>query len=317
MPTLAEPARSHDPAVALFQSERLGCAPAQLLPPLPIAPAPVGVTSTNLPANPTQRPAPMNSHQRPAIYLGDHVALTRTAFDHKIYVDTRDISLAPHILLDGYWEMWITKIFMRLVQPGMTVIDIGANIGYYSLIAGSHVGPGGKVISFEANPSVFRLLANSMEINGFLGRAELVNQGVMDKQGELTFYSLASHHGSSSFFIDPATVSQFRDTMEEIKVTCLSLDEYFADRDPRVDVIKIDAEGAEPAIIAGAQGLLTKNHDVKILMEYTPVNRSAVDALLSLGFKMWNMEYDTTLAPVAVEELDKRPDLSMLYFSRE
>lgn len=259
----------------------------------------------------------MNSSQRPMIYLGDNVALTRTAFEHKIYVDTRDLSLAPHILLDGYWEMWITKIFARLVQPGMTVVDIGANIGYYSLIAGTQVGPRGKVISFEANPQVFRLLANSMEINGFLDRSELVNKGVMDKQGELTFYKLASHHGSSSFFIDPAVVAQFRDSMEEITVQCLSLDEYFDGRDLRVDVIKIDAEGAEPAIIAGARNVLVKNAGVKILMEYTPVNRGAVETLLSLGFKMWNMGYDALLSPVTVDELDNRPDLSMIYFSRE
>lgn len=259
----------------------------------------------------------MNSHQRPMVYLGDNVALTRTTFDHKIYVDTRDISLTPHILLDGYWEMWITKVFMRLVQPGMTVVDIGANIGYYSLIAGTQVGPGGKVISFEANPQVFRLLANSMEINGFLDRAELVNKGVMDKPGELTFYKLANHHGSSGFFIDPATVSQFRDSTEKLAVPCLSLDEYFGARDLRLDVVKIDAEGAEPAIIAGATTVLTRNPAIKILMEYTPVNRAAVDTLLSMGFKMWNIGYDATLAPVTVEELDRRADLSMIYFSRE
>jgi hypothetical protein len=52
-------------------------------------------------------------------------------------------------------------------------------------------------------------------------------------------------------------------------------------------------------------------------MEYTPCNRPAVDRLFSLGFKMWNMGYDATLAPVTLEELDKRPDLSMLYFARE
>lgn len=251
------------------------------------------------------------------IYLGDHVALTRTAFEHKIYVDTRDISLTPHILLDGYWEMWITKIFTRLVQHGMTVVDIGANIGYYSLIAGGQVGAAGKVISFEANPEVFRLLANSMEINGFLGRSELVNKGVMDKGGELTFYKLGLHHGSSGFFIDPATVSQYRDSMEKITVPCITLDEYFKGRDLKVDVIKIDAEGAEPAIIAGATEVLSKNPAIKVLMEYTPCNRPAVDRLFSLGFKMWNMGYDATLAPVTLEELDKRPDLSMLYFARE
>ena len=251
------------------------------------------------------------------VFLGDYTALTRTIYNHKIYVDTRDISLAPHILLDGFWEMWITKIFIGLIQPGMTVVDIGANIGYYSLIAGSHVGDKGKVISFEANPKVFRLLAKSMEVNGFYSRSELVNKGVMDKAGELTFKSLRDHHGSSGFFIPEAVAEQFRDQIEKINVPCLSLDEFFRGRDGRVDVMKIDAEGAENSIIAGAMETLTRNPQIKILMEYTAPNRPAVDRLLALGFHMWNIHHDSSLKPVTVADLDKNTDLEMLLFSRD
>ena len=259
----------------------------------------------------------MESNQRPMIYLGDHTALTRTIYNQKIFVDTRDLSLAPHILLDGYWESWITKVFTSLLQPGMTAVDVGANIGYYSLLAGAHVGDTGKVFSFEANPAVFRLLAKSMEVNGFFGRSELVNKGVMDKAGELTFSSLRDHHGSSSFFMSPEVAEQFHDKIEKISVPCISLDEFFRGRPESVDVIKIDAEGAENNIIAGAVEVIGRNPQIKILMEYTARNRPAVEQLTSLGFNMWNIEQDSSLKPVSVLELDSKPGLEMLLFARE
>lgn len=76
-----------------------------------------------------------NIKSRPIAYLGNNKALTKTVFGHKIVVDTRDMSLAPHILLDGEWEAWIVRVFLTFVKPGMNVIDVGSNVGFYSLLA--------------------------------------------------------------------------------------------------------------------------------------------------------------------------------------
>lgn len=135
---------------------------------------------------------------RSLIYLGDHRALTRTVFGQKMFVDTRDLSLAPHILLDGYWEMWITKFFKGVIKEGMTVVEIGSNIGYYTLLAASQIGAGGRLYAFEANPAVFDILFQNMNVNGFLDRVTLVNKAVLDKSGKLEFHILKRHHGSSS-----------------------------------------------------------------------------------------------------------------------
>jgi FkbM family methyltransferase len=156
-----------------------------------------------------------------------------------------------------------------------------------------------------------------MEVNGFFGRSELVNKGVMDKAGELTFSSLRDHHGSSSFFMSPEVAEQFHDKIEKISVPCISLDEFFRGRPESVDVIKIDAEGAENNIIAGAVEVIGRNPQIKILMEYTARNRPAVVQLTSLGFNMWNIEQDSSLKPVSVLELDSKPGLEMLLFARE
>jgi hypothetical protein len=96
----------------------------------------------------------MNAAGRDMIYLGDYTALTRTIYGHKMYVDTRDVSLAPHLLLDGYWEQWITNIFRELVKPGMTVVDVGANFGYYSVLAASLVRPDTYTHSRPTRPSI-------------------------------------------------------------------------------------------------------------------------------------------------------------------
>ena len=63
------------------------------------------------------------------IYLGDHEALTRLHTGHRIYVDTRDISIASHLMLEGRWEPWVENVLIPAIKPGMLFVDIGANFG--------------------------------------------------------------------------------------------------------------------------------------------------------------------------------------------
>ncbi len=65
-------------------------------------------------------------------YLGDETALCRVLGRYKMFVDTSDNSLSPHLMLDGYWEMWLTEALARAIRPGMTVVDVGANLGYFT-----------------------------------------------------------------------------------------------------------------------------------------------------------------------------------------
>ena len=149
-----------------------------------------------------------------------------TAFGQKIFVDTRDIGLTPHILVDGMWEPAVLEVFRRVVGGGMTVVDIGANIGWYSLLAASRVGEKGSVIAFEPNEDLVRLLRRSAEVNGFGGRLTVVEKGVMEKNCLLEFYKWANHQASSNFFWNSPSREQ-HDTTETVKVECVSLDEYF------------------------------------------------------------------------------------------
>ena len=99
-------------------------------------------------------------------YLGDHTSLCRVLGRYKMFVDTRDIGIASHLLLDGFWEMWVTEEMLRHVRQGMTVLDIGANLGYFSLLLADLTGPRGRVIAFEPNPLMSSLARRSIEVNG-------------------------------------------------------------------------------------------------------------------------------------------------------
>lgn len=257
---------------------------------------------------------------RECIYLGDYKALTRTIFGHKIFVDTRDMSMAPHILLDGYWEMWVTDIFMNLVKDGMNVIDIGANIGYYSLIFASKIGSTGKLFTFEADPEVFDILHKNMEINGFLGRTELINKAVVDKRGTINFNKCKIHHGSSSI---ASFSSEFWDNVEIINVETISLDEYFKNKNMKIDIIKIDAEGSEPYIFDGMKELIEKNPNMTIICEFNQYiisgakrdPRKFLEEIKRYGFTLKYIDDSSNIENISIEELLKK-DLCELYLER-
>lgn len=249
---------------------------------------------------------------RDLIYLGDYRALTRTVFGQKIFVDTRDISIAPHILLDGYWEMWITKVFMDTIKEGMTVIEVGSNIGYYTLLAASQIGANGRLYAFEANSHVFEILFQNMAVNGFLDRATLINKAVSDKSEKLKFHKLKRYHGSSSIVeLSQEFLNQYMDEIETIEVEATSLDEYFAAKDTRIDIIKIDAEGSEALIFKGMGRILESNPDVKIICEFAPGLISGtgkdpkdfLEEIISYGFKLKIIGTDSNLVDISMGEL--------------
>lgn len=131
-------------------------------------------------------------------YLGDHTAICRTVFGQKIYIDTRDISLAPHLAMDGIWEMWITEAMSRLLRPGMACVDLGTNFGWYSLLMADRIGPKGHLIGADANSRMVDLCRKSMSVNGFLDRSEIRHAAITDRMGDVTFSALESYMGSGS-----------------------------------------------------------------------------------------------------------------------
>ena len=247
---------------------------------------------------------------RSAVYLGNHLALTKTVFGHKIYVDTRDYSLAPHILMDGYWEMWITNVFRSAIRPGMKVVDIGANIGWYSLLAADLVGASGHLTAFEANPAMADIAYRNLMVNGFQERARVEAKAVYSENTQLELKIYDRYKGSSSLFETAERAAQFGDSITMHSVDAVTLDSFFP-AESRVDFLKIDAEGAEPYILKGASRLLAENPGIQIMMEFAPsliINAyGSIDTLCGeiskLGFSIWRIAHDSTLVKSSADDL--------------
>jgi FkbM family methyltransferase len=257
-----------------------------------------------------QEPSPAEERKRTTVYLGNNLALTHTVHGHKMYVDTRDVSLAPHILLDGKWEDWITAVFRRLVRPGMNVVDIGANMGWYSVIAADLIGQEGKLVSFEANPALKDIVFRNLMINGFFERSKVESKAVYSDSRQMEFLAFQKYLGASSFFVTPELASQFGDAVEVLKIDTVSLDDYFP-KSSRVDFVKIDAEGAEPHILKGSVRVLSENPDMKMMLEFAPqIFASSFGSVedfysmvRSLGFSVWRVQHDGGLIGSSLQDL--------------
>jgi FkbM family methyltransferase len=206
---------------------------------------------------------------RPPVYMGDNIALLCTTNYNKMFVDTRDLLIAPWLLIHGEWEPEETELVKKLIKPGDVFVDVGANLGYYTLLAvragASHA------YAFEAQPSTYELLGKNVIINWMTKFITYENLAVYSHTTDLDFFVRERYPGNSSVgFTAPEQLEKWFDTTTPTKVHAVSLDEYFADKPGKIDLIKVDVEGAEPAAFEGARHTLARNRDVKILCEWSP-----------------------------------------------
>lgn len=144
----------------------------------------------------------------------------------------------------GIYESKETEFVKKEIEKGYTVLDLGASIGYYTLLFSRLVGNQGKVYSFELNPNRFHILEENVRMNGYTN-VILENKAVSNKNGESIIY----HH----------------------KAQTVTLDSYFQiQEDDNIDFIKIDVEGHEKHVFEGMKEILRKNPQVKILFEFHP-----------------------------------------------
>jgi len=227
-------------------------------------------------------------------YMGDNMVLTRVK-GMKMFLPADDCTISPHLILDGEWEPWVTKVFQTLVKPGMTVVDVGANVGYFTLLAAWGTGPSGKVYAFEPEPKNFRLLSRNVDVNGMTW-VTVNRKALWNKAGTAELYTTDACGGHSLIGNTQPTTSG------KIQVETIPLDNYLTPGQ-RVDFIKIDAEGAEPFIMEGMQEVLKANPKAKILLEFAPMFLKAsgrdpmqfIDWIKGLGYSVKLVQHDATL----------------------
>ena len=251
------------------------------------------------------------------LYLGDHTAICRILGSYKLYVDTSDTGFSSHVLLDGYWEMWLTIFFARHLQPGMTVIDVGANFGYYTLLFGALVGESGHVYAVEPNPAVAAKLRRSVNLNGLTRRTTIVEAAAGSTHGrKVTLYVPHGEPKNARIIASPRMVSLDLGTVHD--VTEISLDEV-ATAAPRIDFLKIDVEGSEEAVIAGLMRILTRDRPGLVLEfnagRYSDA-RGFVDKLQAIYSRMSYIDYQANIVPITASQVisDRRGEDWLLYF---
>ncbi len=169
-------------------------------------------------------------------------------------------------------------VLRRLIQPGMTVADIGANIGLLTLVCAWATGPSGRVIAFEPEAVPRANLNKMISLNG-LSWVEVRDQAVGAAAGRLTFH-VSDIIGHSSLYALPED-EEARARIVEVEV--LPLDKVLAGK--RLDVAKIDVEGAELDVLAGMAAALKGNPDLAIVAEFGPVHVKRVGQTPAGWFK--------------------------------
>ncbi|MFH1656592.1 MAG: FkbM family methyltransferase [Candidatus Nealsonbacteria bacterium] len=196
----------------------------------------------------------------------------------KMKINPNDESFSMRETFEGYatnliHEKTTTNLFKKIVKKGNVVVDLGANIGYFTLLAAKLVGPSGKVYAFEPEPKNFNYLKDNIKINNY-NHVFLNQKAVSDKQGitKLFICSYDTGHHTINQNKGIEVYSSGREIQEKsIEIETIILDDFLRDKTNKVDILKIDVEGAELLAVKGMKGILEKNRNIKILLEFFPL----------------------------------------------
>lgn len=217
-----------------------------------------------------------------------------TLFGYNVELDLSD-HIQRNVYL-GTYEPQDSRLVQRYLSPGNTFVDVGANFGYYSLMAASVVGNSGRVIGFEPNPELCDHLRGTIEKNKIVN-VTVEQAGVSDQAGHADLF-LPIEHGNNTATMVPNRGGA------PLRVPVVTLDEYLnRSRILQVDFLKIDVDGFEPRVIRGVQAAIQAKRIKAVFCEFcgewlraagtTP--RDYYDQLRSLGLRSVTEPTEETL----------------------
>ena len=245
-----------------------------------------------------------------AIRLDDGMILCRILGRFKFFADPLDHSISPHLMMDGYWEPRTTETIVDLLRPGMVAIDVGANLGYFTVLMASLVGASGRVIAFEPNPRTADRLRSSLMLNGFAPRVDFHQDVLGETDGQEVELQISVNHPGG------ARVSSIQLANEAaITLRTRRLDGTPGALDARL--VKIDAEGMEEAIWRGMTAMIAGDRLRDVIIEFSPSCYHDAGAMLdeaeAAGFTISCISDDRGLRPIArAEILDGTPQRMLL-----
>ena len=192
----------------------------------------------------------------------------------------------------GIGEPQVQKALVDHLRPGMTFYDVGANIGFFSLMAARLVGSQGRVVSFEADPEIAGRLRENLARNQFV-HAQVEQKAVWSESATVSFER-----------VDPNTspdrglghISSDGSAPGSISVEAVSLDQYVASHPPP-DFLKCDVEGAEVAVFQGASQLFAGKRPILLVEMHSPENhRALLQKFTGHGYLCQNLDENHVLA---------------------
>ncbi len=216
-----------------------------------------------------------------AVPFPDGSLLTQTIHGLKYFVDPHDLIIAPQMVVYRQWEADVSQLFRSLCRPDSVVVDIGANFGYFSVLAASLIGArsGGQVISFEPNPGLCELFRRNREINWSIAPVTLHQIALGESEDDLILH-VPKAHGANGSLSAPSGIECI-----QIPVTVRPLDAVLA-HNLAVDIMKIDVEGHEATVLRGARAVIARSPNLHLILEWSKKQMSqagiAPEAVLAL-----------------------------------
>ncbi len=195
----------------------------------------------------------------------------------RIYSALDDASVGKYVRAGNY-EREVTAVFHRFLRKDMHVVDVGANIGYFSLLSAKLVGADGHVTAVEPNPRNVRLLEASCRANGLANLTIL--QMAAGRETGLLSLNTSHSNGTTSDLMDGTEAA-----LDSELVMCFPLDSALASA-PAVDFIKVDVEGAEYNALFGCRKIIGRDRPV-IVSEFSPNLMPGISAISGEGYIHW------------------------------
>lgn len=182
-----------------------------------------------------------------------------TLFGYKVRLDLSDL-IQRNVYL-GTYEPHESSLVRHSLRPGMTFIDVGANVGYYSLMASAVAGPSGRVLVIEPNPDLCKCLKETIRDNRIRNIA-VARAAMADQSGWADLFVPKQPENNTATMVP-------NNAGRPVRVRVLTLDEYLEQQQvATVDFLKIDVEGFEDKVLGGARSALRDKHIRAVLCEF-------------------------------------------------
>ncbi|MCX6815889.1 MAG: FkbM family methyltransferase [Candidatus Aenigmarchaeota archaeon] len=209
--------------------------------------------------------------------------------DHKMFLNLKDTTCQMMSMFD--FEPETSKAIKENLKSGMTFFDIGAHVGYFTLLGAKYVGKKGKIYAFEPDTKNYDILKKNIKISGY-NNVSLNQVAVSNKNGfsdmflsrDSAFHSLKFNEGRGKNIVKTIKIDDF----------CKK------NRIKKIDLVKLDIEGSEIDALEGMRNTIKKNKKMKLIVEYIPNNFRRIDStpqkfvetLVSLGFNEFYLLYN-------------------------